>query len=522
MKILPLRLIHLIAAAAVLTNCGGTVSIASLPRAPQVWFDQPLSDSQYPLGETISVQAHARGATGPGITEMQFFANGEKIGSAPTDPSSPLVDAVQTWKPAAAGEYLLEARSVSSSGESSNPAYARVTIGERDITITPTPTRTVTPTRTGTDIPPRIVTTTVPPPRPIPVTTTVAPPQPRPVTTTAPPRIIPTTLTPTPTTPVPSQARRVNGSFSASTMFLSTPGSSVTFNWSTQASSSFTYSLVLEMRTQSGGFLQTNMATNVTQHTSSTIALPAVTTTYTLRAYYNTASEQATSQEIGSVTVQVQSSSSSFSSFSSSSSSSSTAASTVNGPFANPTTINQGQCSTLSWDAQNVRDVFLFGGELGGEPGIGVAGQGSRQVCPSSTTTYTLRVNTQSSGYVYRQVTVTVNPTSYVSPPSSGGTTSGGSTISFPPSNIHWEGTTLVWNIVSGATYYEIYASQCNGEIWLSLAYITSFGGTSYGPIAVGDSTCLGTRPAAVRACDAARCIKGCITGRESYCSQIP
>jgi ABC-type amino acid transport substrate-binding protein len=63
-------------------------------------------------------------------------------------------------------------------------------------------------------------------------------------------------------------------------------------------------------------------------------------------------------------------------------------------------TINTGQCTTLHWDVQNVNAVFLND--------QGVAGQSAQQVCPGSTTTYTLRVVRRDGGQETRQVTVTV------------------------------------------------------------------------------------------------------------------
>lgn len=64
-------------------------------------------------------------------------------------------------------------------------------------------------------------------------------------------------------------------------------------------------------------------------------------------------------------------------------------------------TINVGQCTTLRWDVQNVKAVYLND--------QGVAGKGSQQVCPTSTTTYTLRVVKQDDSQETRQVTVNVN-----------------------------------------------------------------------------------------------------------------
>lgn len=64
-------------------------------------------------------------------------------------------------------------------------------------------------------------------------------------------------------------------------------------------------------------------------------------------------------------------------------------------------TIDAGQCTTLHWDVQNVSAVYL--------DEQGVAGQGSQQVCPPGTTTYTLRVVLQDGSQQTRQITVTVN-----------------------------------------------------------------------------------------------------------------
>jgi hypothetical protein len=47
-------------------------------------------------------------------------------------------------------------------------------------------------------------------------------------------------------------------------------------------------------------------------------------------------------------------------------------------------TITSGNCTWLRWDVDNVREVYL--------DGQGVVGHGQRQVCPSATTVYRLRV----------------------------------------------------------------------------------------------------------------------------------
>lgn len=67
--------------------------------------------------------------------------------------------------------------------------------------------------------------------------------------------------------------------------------------------------------------------------------------------------------------------------------------------------IDRGECTNLRWDVRNVRQVYV--------ENDGVVGQGSRQVCPSSSTTYTLRAVTD-QGDEYRYVTVDVIPPYYL------------------------------------------------------------------------------------------------------------
>lgn len=76
---------------------------------------------------------------------------------------------------------------------------------------------------------------------------------------------------------------------------------------------------------------------------------------------------------------------------------------------ANPTSIQQGQCSTLSWSVQNVQAVWVY---PRGEPynRFPRTGQGSEVVCPNSTTTYEIRVLQRDGSVVIRQVTIDVTP----------------------------------------------------------------------------------------------------------------
>ena len=71
---------------------------------------------------------------------------------------------------------------------------------------------------------------------------------------------------------------------------------------------------------------------------------------------------------------------------------------TVNGTTA--VTINSGQCVTVAWSTANVQAVYY--------QNVGVTGTDSRQECPTTTTTYTLRVVQPDNSETNRTVTVNV------------------------------------------------------------------------------------------------------------------
>ncbi len=75
---------------------------------------------------------------------------------------------------------------------------------------------------------------------------------------------------------------------------------------------------------------------------------------------------------------------------------------------ADRTTINQGQCTTLRWSVENIQAVWVY---PQGQPfnQFPRTGQGSEQVCPTSTTTYEMRVLLRDGSTIIRQVTITVN-----------------------------------------------------------------------------------------------------------------
>jgi hypothetical protein len=69
-----------------------------------------------------------------------------------------------------------------------------------------------------------------------------------------------------------------------------------------------------------------------------------------------------------------------------------------------------GQCTTLRWDVDNVREVYI--------EGIGVPGHGSQDICPGESTTYTMRVVLLTGGEETRTVSVTVSQPADTQPPS--------------------------------------------------------------------------------------------------------
>jgi len=62
--------------------------------------------------------------------------------------------------------------------------------------------------------------------------------------------------------------------------------------------------------------------------------------------------------------------------------------------------IIRGECTNLHWDVENVKAIYLHGG--------GVTGHEVREVCPTATVTYTLRVVTEGDQEIIRYVTIEV------------------------------------------------------------------------------------------------------------------
>jgi heat shock protein HslJ len=75
---------------------------------------------------------------------------------------------------------------------------------------------------------------------------------------------------------------------------------------------------------------------------------------------------------------------------------------------ADRTTINQGECTTLRWNVQNIQAVWVY--PLGEQfERFPRTGQGTEQVCPTQTTTYEMRVLQRDGTVIFRQVTINVS-----------------------------------------------------------------------------------------------------------------
>jgi uncharacterized cysteine cluster protein YcgN (CxxCxxCC family)/disulfide bond formation protein DsbB len=112
------------------------------------------------------------------------------------------------------------------------------------------------------------------------------------------------------------------------------------------------------------------------------IVYPTTTTTYTLRGTSSSGAVQ--TQAVTVTVIQPQ-------------------ACAINNFTANPTSINQGASSTLSWSTSNCASVTIS------NLGYNVPTSGTQQIWPNQTTTYTLAATGSSGSVDTRTITVTVN-----------------------------------------------------------------------------------------------------------------
>jgi heat shock protein HslJ len=151
--------------------------------------------------------------------------------------------------------------------------------------------------------------------------------------------------------------------------------------------------------------------------------------------------------------------------------------------WADQTTINQGECTTLHWSVENVQAVWVY---PQGQPyqQYPQTGQGSQQVCPPTTTTYEMLVLKRDGTTATLQVTVTVIPAAPQNPLA--GTAWQASSYN--------NGTGAVVSVISGTTVTAAFDQSqirgnggCNsysGPYWVSGSNI------AVGPLATNQMMC--------------------------------
>lgn len=127
--------------------------------APEVVITGPLNNAQVQVGQPVTIQATASDVVG--IQRMELWVSGLKISEAvsPAQGQSTLTASFQ-WTPEAPGSYTLEIRAYNQEGMLNAPAMVTVSaVAAPAGTETPTPTPTGSPTPT-VSTQPRLVTKT--------------------------------------------------------------------------------------------------------------------------------------------------------------------------------------------------------------------------------------------------------------------------------------------------------------------------------------------------------------------------
>ncbi len=119
------------------TACRNQVGSTS---GPQAWIDAPLNGVTLALAP-YEIVAHADDPGG--IAKFEFSVNGSVIASM-AGTSGSLSVGRQVWNPPAPGEYVISVRALGVSSSWGTPAQVKVTVGEIEATLTPTPLSTST------------------------------------------------------------------------------------------------------------------------------------------------------------------------------------------------------------------------------------------------------------------------------------------------------------------------------------------------------------------------------------------
>lgn len=132
---------------ALVTSCSSPVEQVAASGSPQIWIDLPIDGSVLPLAP-VDILVHA--SSGPDIASLEYYVDDTLIATVDveTDEDGLVADAAQ-WEQVTAGEHVIQVRAQDSSGAWSDPAQARVHLGE-PTSIPDEPTRSPEPTATET------------------------------------------------------------------------------------------------------------------------------------------------------------------------------------------------------------------------------------------------------------------------------------------------------------------------------------------------------------------------------------
>lgn len=443
---------------------GGTLACQEETTGPRAWVDVPLDGSSVPAGTPVPVISHAYARDG--IAEILLSVNGEAYRrNPPAQPGATFSKFSQDWIPQQAGDYVLQVKVFSKNGETSNPATVRVrAIGK----VTPTPVRPVTPVITP---PTRVISVT-----PVTPVTTV------PLSDLAIVSVDAMFVGYKGTTPLcrPRVVYRNAGTIPVPNDYViqlhvnGTPQMTMTrgAGFGVGGTSEAIFDYVFEGAPYIGINLDSTNTVNESNETNNAFAeirmcsgtAAPITPTFTPTPPTPLPPSGCTGSP-------------SIASFS-----------------ASPSTITQGNSTTLSWGAVTNADSVTI------EPGIGgVTTPGSRSVAPGTTTTYTLTARCGSTTQT-RQTTVTVLPIVQIITPTFTPTRTRTPTPDkqgpSAPHQVSPSGTlscrssvTLDWNAVSDPsgikTYYVKLERQSTPGNWVSAGGWTTNGTTTSQSVSV-------------------------------------
>ena len=321
--------------------------VQTTPTTPSVFIQSPVAGSQVQVNQPVVVNATASDPNG--VTHAELWVGGNVVDeqqSAVAD-GQPTFPVALNWTPTVAGSYTLEVRAYNSLGSVSAPTTVMITAAGGQAADTPTPT---SPSETP-----------APGDTPIAVTTTdlnvrEGPGQSYPVL-----GLLPVN------TQVEVSGQNADGSWWEIVYPPDTPERAWIYAAFTRPSNTENVPVVPTPVPP----MPTNTPTITPTLTASPSATFTPTPTSTATPTPTPTTGPAPIVEFG----------------------------------ATETSINPGECTNLQWHIENITAAFLSGGEFSN---LGVTGPfGSVGTCPTSTTLYVLRAETD-SGPIERSVTVTV------------------------------------------------------------------------------------------------------------------